>query len=384
MKPISRRTFLQWMTSAAAVTAIPTFCLRSRPLFASQVDLIPSEQEQADIASIARELMSQNNIPGFSVAIAKNGQFAYLGGFGFADVSRSEQMTSSHRFRIASLSKPTTSAAIFSLIENGRLDLNNTVFGPNGILGRDYPQNLPAPVQAITIQHLLTHTCGGWEKGKDDPMFHNYRMDHKELIAWTLRSQPLDHMPGEHYAYSNFGYCLLGRVVEKITGQPYADMVQQTILARCSIGNMQIGGNTVAEKAPDEVTYYGQNGENPYGMNVRRMDSHGGWIGTPADMVQFAMHVGGSSVVPNILSANTIDVMTTPSQANPHYACGWMVNRARNCWHSGSMPGTSTILVRTHSGLCWAGFANTRAKGIDDALDNVMWKIARAVPAWHA
>jgi hypothetical protein len=117
-------------------------------------------------------------------------------------------------------------------------------------------------------------------------------------------------------------------------------------------------------------------------MNINRMDSHGGWIATPGDLVKFAMRVDGFVTTPNILSAKTLKTMTTATTANPHYACGWCVNSFPNWWHTGSLPGTLTILVRTASGLCWAAFTNTRAEGLD--LDTMMWKMVRAVPAWKA
>jgi len=78
--------------------------------------------------------------------------------------------------------------------------------------------------------------------------------------------------------------------------------------------------------------------------------------------------------------------MTTPSPANPQYAKGWRVNRAGNWWHTGHLPGTSGILVRAHSGLCWAALLNTEHRGddIDRDLDQLMWRLARGVPAWRA
>ncbi len=74
--------------------------------------------------------------------------------------------------------------------------------------------------------------------------------------------------------------------------------------------------------------------------------------------------------------------MTTGTTANPNYACGWSVNQIPNWWHGGSLPGTLTIMVRTASGLCWAAFTNTRANGLN--LDEIMWKMVKAVPAWKA
>jgi CubicO group peptidase (beta-lactamase class C family) len=174
---------------------------------------------------------------------------------------------------------------------------------------------------------------------------------------------------------------VLGRVIEKITGRPYADYVKEAVLAKCGVTDMRIAGNSRAERAPQEVTYYGE-GRAPYGMNVARMDSHGGWIAAPSDLVRFAMHVDGFKTTPNILQPATVKTMTTATDQNKRYACGWCVNQYRNWWHTGSLPGTLTVMVRTNSGLCWAAFTNTRAEGLD--LDAMMWKMVEAVPAWRA
>lgn len=358
--------------------------MRPAVAFEAKPIVEPTEQELAAISELARQFMAQYKIPGFSVAVARHGQFVYRGGFGFADNAKGERVTPQHLFRIASLAKPITSVAIFSLIEKGKLRLDAPVFGEGGLLGFDYGTTYSEPVKKITLTHLLTHTCGGWEKGQGDPMFLNPKMNHKDLITWTLLHQPLKNAPGTQYGYSNFGYCLVGRIVEKITGRSYADFVQQEVLAKCDIRNMRLAGNTLEDRAAGEVVYYGQNKQNPYNINVTRMDSHGGWIAKPSDLVQFLMHVDGFTTTPSILAADSLKTMTTPSSINPGYAFGWCVNKARNYWHNGSLAGTTTIMVRTASGLCWAGFANTRTDGIDAALDQLMWKIARSVPAWKA
>jgi CubicO group peptidase (beta-lactamase class C family) len=262
------------------------------------------------------------------------------------------------------------------------LKLSHRIFGSDAILGTDFGSSYSERAQKITLEHLLTHTCGGWDNGANDPMFLNPAMNSHALIRWALQNQPLEYDPGKHYAYSNFGYCILGRVIEKVSGQTYAEFVEQNVLAKCGVSDMRVAGNTLLDTAPGEVVYYVQNGESPYDMNVRRMDSHGGWIATPSDLVNFTMRVDGFSYTPNILEPATIDTMTTATSAKPDYAKGWMVNTLNNWWHNGCLPGTTSIMVRTSSGLCWAALANTRTKGID--LDPMMWEMADAVPEWKA
>lgn len=356
------------------------------PLSAVAGDALPtslSEQERSSLSALAKKFLEEFKAPGLSVAIAKNGRLVYQEGFGFADMEKREPLNPSHIFRIASVSKPITSAAIFSLIEQGKLQLHDRIFGPKGLLGSDYENPPSAPLNAITVHHLLTHTCGGWSNAKRDPMFLNPKMNHRELIEWSLKNIPLEHEPGSHYDYSNFGYCLLGRIIEKVSGLSYAEAVQQHIFKKCGIETMKLSGNTLADRAEHEVIYCGQNKENPYSMNIRRMDAHGGWLGTPTDLVKFALHVDGFDTTPDILRADTIKIMTAPSTVHANYACGWVVNKSANWWHNGSIPGVTTILVRTASGLCWAAFANTRATGISKGIDKLIWKMVSAVPAWQ-
>ncbi len=310
----------------------------------------------------------------------------YQRGFGFADHDRNEKVTPQSLFRIASVSKPITSVTLFLLAEGKRLTMEDLVFGSRGLLGDDFgARPYQRWVEDIRIKHLLTHTGGGWQNNGSDPMFRNPEMNHKQLIRWAIGNVPLEYQPGDHYAYSNFGYCILGRVIEKLTGAPYEQHVRDNVLNRCGVTDMRIAGNTLRERAAGEVVYYSA-GEDPYDMNVRRMDSHGGWLATARDLAMFASHVDGHSASRNILQAESIRQMTTASAANAGYAKGWAVNRVPNWWHGGSLPGTTSIMVRTASGFCWAALANSREVSADTglAMDQMMWKLVRQARSWNA
>jgi hypothetical protein len=121
-------------------------------------------------------------------------------------------------------------------------------------------------------------------------------------------------------------------------------------------------------------------------MNVRRMDSHGGWLAAARDLAMLASHVDGQSASRDILKPGSILEMTTASSANASYAKGWAVNRVPNWWHTGSLPGTTAIIVRTFSGFCWAALANTREPSGDtgSAMDRMMCELVRQVKSWKA
>jgi CubicO group peptidase (beta-lactamase class C family) len=338
----------------------------------------------------AGAFMQQHAVPGFSVAIGRGGRLLYQEAFGWADREAGEAATTAHLFRVCSISKPITSVAVFTLVEEERLRLEDKVFGPGSVLGLDYEKppyedHLPA----ITVEHLLTHTSGAWPNNSVDPMFDRKDLTQAELIDATLRYQAPVARPGTGFAYSNFGYCLLGRIIEKIIGRPYAEFVRENVLNRCGIGDMTIGENTPDERRRGEVKYYGQNGEAPYRTNVKRLDSCGGWLARPGDLVRFAMHVSGFPEPANILKPETIVSMTTASAQKATYAKGWAVNEAGTWWHEGSLPGSTAILVRTSTGFCWAAVANTRDKRVGESfMLGDTFKLLRAmvgeVHAWHA
>jgi CubicO group peptidase (beta-lactamase class C family) len=258
---ITRRTSLKQI-ALATVSAFPALlCLPSFGL-GNDSEPTPSEAELASMEELVRAFMHRYEVPGFSVAIARHGQFVYRKAFGWADQEAREGATPANLFRIGSVSKPITSVAIFTLIERKRLKLNDFVFGRNGVLGFDYGTRFLDGVQRIMIDHLLTHTCGGWsDNGTNfdygtDPGSYDIKMSQADLIKLVIQAEHLHYEPGTHWAYSNFGYVVLGRVIEKLSGQSYEQYVQQNVLANCGVTDMRIGGNTRAERTLGEVVYY--------------------------------------------------------------------------------------------------------------------------------
>jgi CubicO group peptidase (beta-lactamase class C family) len=380
---VTRRAILRSGWSATTL-ALSGMVGATNPSQASNAMLQPEERDA--ISDVAYAYMAKFKIPGLSVAVAKDGEIVYAEGFGVVSPLMETRVNPSHLFRIASISKPITSVGIFTLVEQGRLSLADRMFGEHGILSE---YQLPADDQfigEITLDHLLTHTVGGWSNEKDDPMKLHLDMDHRHLIAWTLENMPLSQQPGTKYVYSNFGYCLLARVIEKITGQSYADYVRQSVLEPSQAQAMRIAGNSLQDRADGEVIYHRQEGDGqPYGMNVARMDANGGWLASPSDLVRFLNRVYGTAQSAVILKPDTVSAMTTPSVVNPGYARGWFIT-GPNRWHAGSLPGTSAIMVQTPTGLCWAALANSRDRQSASwrGLDIALWNMVRKVKAWEA
>src|SRR5262249_11808891 len=154
---------------------------------------------------------------------------------------------------------------------------------------------------------------GGWDRDKSfDAMFQSVRFA-RELkipppaqqddVIRCMLGVPLDFTPGERYAYSNFGYCLLGKVIHKVTRQDYESYLKEHVLAPIGVHAARIGHTKLDSTTPaDEVRYYSPDMEpsvfaddrgrqipSAYGgWNLEAMDAHGAWIFSAVDMVKFA------------------------------------------------------------------------------------------------
>lgn len=292
-----------------------------------------------------QSVMQGFNAPGMQVAITKGEKLVYANQYGFADLQGQEAVTENSLFRIASVSKPITIMAIFSLIEAGSLSFDDSVFGNAGVLGTTYgtpPYN--TDIENITVKHLVEHTSG-WTNNPFDPMFANINWSQAEVISDMVDNRPLETTPGDTYYYSNFGYAVLGRVVEAASGMSYSDYVKQAVLAPAGITAMEIAGNTLNDKLPNEVEYFGQEGFSPYAMNVTRMDSHGGWVASATDLARLLVVVDGDNGVADILSSTSLGQSFLGFDS-------WVF--------FGSLPGTSSVASKNNNEYNFSILANTR------------------------
>jgi len=352
-----------------------------------------------------QRFMKRWEIPGGSLALVKDGQLLYTKAYGQADNDIPTQPY--HLFRIASLSKPITAMAILKLQEQGKLKLNDKVFGPKGILNTAEYTFTDKRVKDITVRHLLQHR-GGWNRDTNingDPMFNPVYIAHlmgvpapasaKTIIRYVLKKQ-LDFSPGKRFAYSNIGYTVLGRVIEQLSGLSYEQYVQENILQPAGITDMRLAHNYYNDRIPDEVKYYEEadtppmpdikDGQHlvswPYGgFNIEAMDAHGGWLASAPDLAKLLVAIDGLGNKPDILSPAEIAQMFKPDRQNRTYALGWMVNRYGSAWHTGSLPGSSTLMARLPDGAAWVILFNGRHDSpiYFSDLDALMWRALHRV-----
>ncbi|MCP4774553.1 MAG: beta-lactamase family protein [Planctomycetaceae bacterium] len=357
--------------------------------------------------------MREHKVPGASLAVSKDGVLVYSRGFGLRDVRQELPVMPSTRFRIASLSKPITSAAIAALVKSGKMTFDDPLVS---FLDAKERSLLHPQLRSVTIKQILLHR-GGWDRSiSGDPMFETVKIgkalrlgrpaNQAELIQFVLQRAP-DFEPGAKYAYSNFGYCLLGRVIERVSKQPYGEFVKGALFKVSSETSLDLGKTLTAQT--NESRYYvpsqrrvtgvvtgviGKQVPTQYGgWCIENMDSHGGWIASAEDLVAFAnsFNQPESSVFLTKTIASEVFQNPLGDDKDVFYGYGWLVRRVGsghrlNTWHNGSLPGTSTLLVRRHDGFNWAVLFNSRdgsdGKSLSTLIDPLIHQAVNRVEKW--
>jgi CubicO group peptidase (beta-lactamase class C family) len=237
----------------------------------------------------------------------------------------------------------------------------------------------------ITVKHLIDHK-GGWDSNKaGDPMFRPLKIARalgkrgpataQDIIRY-MAGQPLQFAPGAKSVYSNFGYCVLGRVIEKVTGKSYIEYVRGEVLRPLGVTSIELGRTLPRDRNPREPVYLdpdsGRNVMQPDSkvpvpdpdgtFYLEAMDAHGGLIGASPDLVRFLQAY-------------------------------WLDGRPRKAGESatytffGSLPGTWTVVMQREDGVNIAALFNQRTdpSGLPyEAIEKILNKAADGIHTWPA
>jgi CubicO group peptidase (beta-lactamase class C family) len=413
----SRRTFIT-ATAAAAIA--------SRLQASADDGTVPvTGQHDAALAPFDRlmtSFLAEHKVPGAALAVTKAGKLVYARGFGYADVDAKEPVEPVSLFRIASVSKPVTAVATLKLAERKRFKLDDKVLD---VLNLKPPAKFDVRWKQITVAHCLRH-LGGWDRDiSGDPIGQAQQIAKTlgvrsparpaDIVRFMMR-KPLDFDPGTRFAYSNLGYLVLGRIIEKMSGEGYEAHVRREILQPLGIRAAKLGRARAEHRAAGEVKYYdSQHRTGPslypphkpvpvqYGVdNLEGFEAHGGWIASAVELVKFASAFDDRVHSPLCLPETIDEMWRRPAGAagfkadgspkDAYYGCGWNVRPVgatgkANQWHTGLIAGSESLLVRRFDGLNWAVIFNTAwaADGkstLCGLMDGEIHRAADAVKSW--
>ena len=281
------------------------------------------------------------NGPGAAVIVTENGKTIYTAGRGMADIATGRAIQPGDSFRLGSITKQFASATLLKLVEQGKLSLDD----PLSKFIPDYP----ASGAAVTVRQLLNHTSGI----ADYTEIPGWMVEANTARAYTtpqlvdvFKNQPAAFKPGEHWAYDNSGYVLVGAIIEKVTGKPWADAVADAITGPLHLNSIRSG---VGEASiPTMVKGYTAKDGKPVPAMVIHMSvpgAAGALVGDVEDLATWAYALHNGKVV----NAATYQAMTTPTKTSDGktapYGFGLEIEDVRGnkaIGHNGGIFGFST------------------------------------------
>lgn len=264
---------------------------------------------EAAIDAFARSVLDEQQAPGLSIGIARGGETLLIRGYGLANLEHQVPATGDTVFRIGSVTKQFTAAAILLLAEDGRLGLDDTLdqYFP------DFPRG-----SEVTIRHLLQHTSGisnytslnGFMQGTA-PLEH----DAARMVAYIASADPLyDFDPGTGWSYSNSGYMFLDYIAEQAAGQPLADFLKDRIFDPLGMNDTRM--DDASEIVPGRAQGYDAAPDSPYGftnasyLSLSVAAGAGAIRSTPRDLIVWMQALLGGDVV----SADSLAMMLEPAR----------------------------------------------------------------------
>lgn len=317
------------------------------------------------VDAVIQTFLHDESIPGAVVAIGHAGQAPEIRAYGLAELEGHKSVNAEHRFRIASLSKPLTAAAILNLVDARKLSLNDRLVDLLPIAA----ENKDRRYGRIEVRHLLQHTAGWDRETSFEPMVdltdsvRILEIDEPETcrpIALAMLARTLEFDPGARYAYSNLGYCWLEWIIEAVSGRPYENFVREEILAPVGATGMRIGESGIG--AAQLVHYYVAEPNAPKGLASYSASVHaltvlgaaGGWTATVGEYYRF--------VAPPLKPETSLRPNGLPTHPD-YYGLGWRVwpgPEGLTFTHFGAMPGVFSLAIKTHDGIVIVALFNRR------------------------
>lgn len=267
---------------------------------------------------IMRASVTEDNLPGLSVAIGVGGEIVWAEGFGFANLEDRVKVAPETPFKIGMASKVLTSAAVGLLLEQGKLKLDDEI--------QTYVPAFPKKQAPVTLRQLMGHMSGvKTDDGDEGPL-----SEHCEQTLEGLRlfaDKPLWFDPGTQYRYSNFGWILVSAAVEAAGGQPFLRFMRDQIFEPLGMENTRADSPTDPNRA---AFYFPRFAADPrYGQDgVRQVDyscfaGSGDYMSTPTDLVRYGMAINNGK----LLQPATVQLLQTsqrlPSGEETGYGLGW-------------------------------------------------------------
>ncbi len=297
----------------------------------------------AQAKEIFNVFADENDIPGTAVAVGIKGEIVWSEGLGYADLEQQVRVKPDHtKFRIGSVSKPITAAALGILYEEGKIDLDAPI--------QTYVPDFPEKEHTITLRQLAGHTAGIRHYRGDEFL----SSEHYPTVAEGLdifKDDPLLFEPGTDYSYSSYGWNLISAAIEGASGQSFLTYVQDFVLTPLDM--YHTAADYTNRIIPDRSRFYVKDDDHgaipaPFVDNSYKW-AGGGFLASAEDLVRFGM----AHLTEELLKSGTINEFTTSQTladgSATNYGIGWQTGEDEKgrayFGHSGGSVGGITQLV---------------------------------------
>ena len=320
------------------------------------------------IDALVQQQIKSYNVPGLSISVTQQGQIVFSRSYGWADIENQVPVTDKTLFRIGSITKPITATAALMLAERGQLDLDAPV--------QRYCSLFPEKPWPVTTRELLAH-MGGIRAFRTGSSLELLSDAHYERVADSIAlfaHDPLVAKPGARYEYSNYGYDLVGCVLEGASGKQFDDLLRTIIFTSAGMTATTLDDSVriIPKRSRNYTHAKDASIRNAKSIDTSNRIPAAGLLSTADDLARFVLTMQSG----RLLSADTIRQMwseqSTPDGKPTSYALGWMIhdlNGKSVIAHTGEQPGSSTILcILPGRQASFVVLANTDAAGL--------WKLA--------
>jgi CubicO group peptidase (beta-lactamase class C family) len=279
-------------------------------------------------------------VPGACVLVVLDGNTIVHAAYGQADLEERIATTPGTNFRLASVTKQFTAAAVLLLLEDGRLGLDDCV--------REWLPSLPQSADAITLRHLLTHTSGLIDYEDAIPATLERQLHDKDVLQILETQDRTYFAPGSAYRYSNSGYALLALVVEVASSMPFAAFLKTRIFEPLRMRNTvahQEGVSTVAHRAFGYSKTPWGNWERTDQSQTSAVLGDGGIYSSIDDLGLWDAALYDERLLRRTSLEAAFKPATSTDDPRVRYGFGWRITEA-SLWHSGETRGFRNVIVR--------------------------------------
>ena len=279
---------------------------------------------------------------GATVLVSRNGKIIYQKALGMANVELNIPMQMDNVFRIASITKQFTAIAILQLMEQGKLNLQDEI--------TRFLPGYPMQGAKITIEHLLTHTSGIRDYASIKDTMQRGKMDFTpaQMIGY-FQNQPMRFAPGEKYEYSNSNYFLLGYIIEKITGKPYQQYLEDNFFRPLGMSNSAYDSETkIIQKRAAGYTMGEKGLENAATLSMTQPYAAGAILSTAEDLLKWNQALQSYKLVKKETLEKALSRYTLSNGQKINYGYGFrfgFIQESPSIWHGGLINGFITMAM---------------------------------------